>query len=675
MGPNITHGTGFEGLLRYLLFEPNSDTPRYGAKILGGSLAGRNFGGLLGEFAMVRRLRPNASKVVMHHSLSYATEEEPSDAQIQRDTERYLEHLGLQHFPYVVVRHSDKEHLHGHIVLSKIGFDREWWDARLDQPRAQIAAALVEREFGLVEMERPKMTHRIKAAWARLSEQPTGVLATPGSMRLPSPGQVLPAPPIPAPKVPPARPKPPAGEDGILHQIRARMEAIPVGLTLPEWVHALEIEGIQVRPSMGGEKISGWWVQLTESDSAAVKLSSVDRAGKGPRPCLGWTALQKDGKVIYDPAIHNDFARRLTEVPFDKPVAFTIEESRFAIDEFPRDPTTLQWDWQPEGALPEIDRPALVGGMVDEGPRSRALRPGSGRRTPTPPLRRQQETPPSRPGLGQGRPTVPHVASRVRDAVASVSRVSRRKRPSDAPGSRVYLAGGFSVGGQNNGPPSNPGQPPGRPGAIPRGGNRGKASPGHQAQPNLHGLPVGGLPSSSGRSQGRSLGSGGFGERMDRGGLEALRHKAALEVGKRVVQTLALSQMLRIHQIQPRPVKVRVSSTTKIFGSNTHEAVKANVNAFFAGGFRRNFAQANPDSKPPKGELVMDALWEMENAPPRMMKPKSPGQTPNGNIPDISLARSSRRPASLSRPSPGNKGEAAPDRDAPGNRRPRRKRP
>lgn len=621
--------------------------------LLGGSLLGQNWKELLGEFSLVRRLRPGASKVVMHHSLSYASEEDPSDLQIMRDTARYLEHLGLKDFPHVVIRHADKEHLHPHIVISKIGFGREWWDARLDHPRAQVSAALVEREFGLVEPERPKMKNRIEAAWARLgNEPPGGVLATPGGIRLPAPEEVLPPPQIPAEKIPPARPKIPVGDDGNLQQIRARMEEIPAGLSLPEWVHAMDVEGIQIRPSMGGEKISGWWVQLTGSDVAPVKLSAVDRArsGKGSRQPLGWAALQKVGAVIYDPQQHNKFAKHLAEVPFDRPYAFSPEESRIA-DEYPRNPASLAWDWQPGESVARPDRPGMVGELVEPGPGPRTPRPRT--RTPDfPSLRRWEKGQlPARPSLVPNRPPIANMAPGIRALVAGVSRISRTSRVPHTPEPQLHVGGGLPIRRPGTGPPAHPGQSPSRSGPVSRGRHHGTAPSGHPSHPDLHRGTSGRIPAGSRRSQGSGPWGRGDGMRLDRGGVEALRHQKALEAARTVIYGLPGFELKR-RNIQHPPPRMLVQERFIGISPEVRAAMDAAVRRFFSGEFIRvqslrsgiQAVEGEHAPKKPRVELVLEGEGQVdfvspteksrrarEEAPHRKPKPgaSTPSQTPS----------------------------------------------
>jgi len=288
MVPNVCHGSGFRGLLLYLLVERGTGEPRPGAQVIGGTLTGVSVDQLCSEFGLVRRLHPGAGKVVVHHSLSYTLDENPSDEQIRRDAARYMEHMGLGDHPYALVVHRDKDHVHVHIPSCKLGFGGEVWNAWKDQPRAQIAAACVEREFGLPAPPRPYMQVAIDNKWAKIQAAHPEIKAAP------------------------ANPIPALGKEGAMAEIKRRIEALPVGLTLPEFVHALELEGVRIRPTIGGTKISGWNAQLVGSECTPEKLSSIHRP-------FSWNKLLASGRVVYDEAKHLDFALKCKEVPFEQP--------------------------------------------------------------------------------------------------------------------------------------------------------------------------------------------------------------------------------------------------------------------------------------------------------------------------------------------------------------------
>ena len=80
------------------------------------------------EFTFSRRINPNVQRVVYHASLSVPASEKLSDekwrAISQRSASRrandYLQGMGFNANQYVMVKHSDTQHNHVHIVASRI---------------------------------------------------------------------------------------------------------------------------------------------------------------------------------------------------------------------------------------------------------------------------------------------------------------------------------------------------------------------------------------------------------------------------------------------------------------------------------------------------------------------------------------------------------------------------
>ena len=483
MIPNITHGKGFYGLLSYLLLAKDSQEPRHAASLIGGTLTGQNVGELTAEFALIRRLRPNAEMVVMHHSLSYAPGEDPSDQQILRDTQRYLEHMGLEAFPHVIVLHRDKGCIHPHIAISKIGANREWFDARLDMPHSQIAAGLVEREFGLVEVPRPYKQKQINEAWDKLTKE--------------------------RPELKKATPSPYAAdmsEKGIAAEIKRRMNAVPPGLTLPEWVKAAEWEGLQLQPNIGGDKISGWNVQLRGTDTSHMKLSKTG---------IIWSKLLEKGKVHYDPTLHYELALKLKEVPFAKPTSSAEAPVPERPEQgYPRDPISLDWDWQAKARRP-FGSEDLVGRKMESSPRPRTRRPGS-RNPKISKVRRVEKDASTRPRLGPHWRPKPDVAAPVHAPLGGVQLLDRVGGGPDPVGPREHVALRIPKCRPRNRSEPSPDLTAARSGASTRLYNHCSEATGSAPVGYVQRVPVGGLSTSTGPGRAGGSGSGSIGKRLDR---------------------------------------------------------------------------------------------------------------------------------------------------------------
>lgn len=534
MVPNITHGSGFQGLLRYLLVNKSTGEPRPNAHLIGGSLTGQTVGELSAEFGLVRRLRSQAEKVVMHHSLSYAPGENPSDEQINRDAARYLEHMGLAEHPHAIVVHRDKGCIHPHIVISKIGADGSWFDAKMDYAHSQIAAGLVEREFGLVEVPRLAKQKYIDEAWAKIVQE--------------------------RPELRRAKPAPrlaDMSEKGVAAEIKRRLSTIPAGLTLPEWVQAAEWEGLQLQPNISGEGISGWNVQLRGTDTPHMKLSKTG---------VVWKKLQESGKVHFDPAQHLDFAKHLKEIPFAKPASTDPATPLTRTPEsYPRDPISLNWDWQAK-PIPSPEQQDLVASQVVSRPRPRTRRPGL-RAPKLAEVRRHQEGPTPRPRLGAGRSPGANVATPVPGNVGSLRRLDSEERTPDPTGFGELLDRRLPVLRPRPWAVAPDAESAPGSGSSPRLHDHGPEAAGPAALGVLQRSPVGRVQALPGGRGSSSTGSGGVGLCSDRRGLAhvvAEVARVALAPFKLMAEKIAAAVKLRRPAVpklsQAQAVKLALSS-------------------------------------------------------------------------------------------------------------------
>jgi len=386
MIPNIVKGSGFRGLCNYLL------VGRQNAAIVGGNMVGRTALDLTREFGMYRRLRPGASKPVMHHTLSFADGEDPSDSRIAQIAESYIRRMGLEAHQWVAVTHRDKAHVHVHLAINRIGLDVSWWNATRDFERSQVIAGQVEVEFGLVTVPRERLSYAIQKA-----VQNNGI--TP-------------------PAVAPPPPKPESEIKHVLDEIRAVLESIPTGLQAPEWIQAVEERGLFLKPSIGGQKVSGFTIRMP--GHRAVKLADVNRS-------LSWPKMLASGRVIYDPDAHFEFISQMrTKEPKDEPAPRTSAPPSESAPEVGRifDPASgnWRWEWQPT-------EPRVVDAKVAPCPRPDTVETGGIR--PASPPRFGEESPrdfdppapggSGTPGGGQSREIAPGIRGDDAGAVDEIS--------------------------------------------------------------------------------------------------------------------------------------------------------------------------------------------------------------------------------------------------------------
>ncbi|MDJ0567542.1 MAG: relaxase/mobilization nuclease domain-containing protein [Pleurocapsa sp. MO_192.B19] len=134
---HIEHGSDFGGLFRYLLADDK------GARIIGGSAAGRNAWELTQEFNNCADQRRTTTKPVKHLIMSFANSDGyvPDDVKV-RIAKEAVKELGYTNNQYVVIDHHrddpghdwDHDHDHIHIAVNMITLDGkrvdDWQDKR-----------------------------------------------------------------------------------------------------------------------------------------------------------------------------------------------------------------------------------------------------------------------------------------------------------------------------------------------------------------------------------------------------------------------------------------------------------------------------------------------------------------------------------------------------------------
>jgi hypothetical protein len=140
-------GTGFRGCLNYVLGKKD-------AALIGGTMCGQTPEELAAEFAIARQLRPNLKVAVFHASLSVASTEklensEKNDQRWLTIAANYMKAMNFDNSQYAVVKHSDTDHDHVHIVASRIRLDGGVVDDSWDYYRSQETIRQLEQNYNL----------------------------------------------------------------------------------------------------------------------------------------------------------------------------------------------------------------------------------------------------------------------------------------------------------------------------------------------------------------------------------------------------------------------------------------------------------------------------------------------------------------------------------------------
>lgn len=163
MKAKIGRGGGFRGVLNYVHDKGE-------AEIVGGNMSGQTQQELAREFGITKKLRPDCKNPVWHCSLALPEGDRLSAQKWDELSADFMREMGMDpaNFLYSVARHSDTEHDHVHIVVSRIGLDGQLWHGQNDVFKAIEATQKLEQRHGLtltpgldmdVKKERKSLKH------------------------------------------------------------------------------------------------------------------------------------------------------------------------------------------------------------------------------------------------------------------------------------------------------------------------------------------------------------------------------------------------------------------------------------------------------------------------------------------------------------------------------------
>jgi hypothetical protein len=114
------------------------------------------------DFEWQHRLMPEKEKPVFHSVLSFPPGEQLPDERLVELGKKYLERIGIGNTQYAFVRHTDKPHLHMHIIANKVDNDGNPTGKGLIIERSIKAAQHLTREYNLRQQQGKSLeqTHR-----------------------------------------------------------------------------------------------------------------------------------------------------------------------------------------------------------------------------------------------------------------------------------------------------------------------------------------------------------------------------------------------------------------------------------------------------------------------------------------------------------------------------------
>ncbi len=148
----ITKGQEFYGCLQYVLGKD-------GAELVDGNMAGQTVAELSTEFRLsIQRHHRNGackhtSAIVCHTSLSVEIGCKLDNLTWSAIASDYLEAMGFAQNQYILVRHTDTEHDHVHLVISRIRMDGTTVADWLDYRQAETVLRSLEQKYQLQPVE------------------------------------------------------------------------------------------------------------------------------------------------------------------------------------------------------------------------------------------------------------------------------------------------------------------------------------------------------------------------------------------------------------------------------------------------------------------------------------------------------------------------------------------
>ncbi|OZC01125.1 relaxase/mobilization nuclease domain-containing protein [Rubricoccus marinus] len=93
--------------------------------------------------------RSRVEKPVYHLALSFDPTDAPTRDELRGAVDRTLQDLGLGDHPALVVAHTDTDHAHVHVMVSRVGADGKAWSTSFSNRRLRTSIETQERELGV----------------------------------------------------------------------------------------------------------------------------------------------------------------------------------------------------------------------------------------------------------------------------------------------------------------------------------------------------------------------------------------------------------------------------------------------------------------------------------------------------------------------------------------------
>ena len=146
----IVTGKSFGGAVRYLL-----EKSGHARTIDSDGVELFNIRSLIDSFNFQRKARPEKTEVVGHISLAFHKDDTPrlTDGFMAGLAREYMQRMGITDTQYIVVRHTDTEHPHLHILYNRVKYDTKLVRSHNERIRSVAVCKAMKQKYGLTFSE------------------------------------------------------------------------------------------------------------------------------------------------------------------------------------------------------------------------------------------------------------------------------------------------------------------------------------------------------------------------------------------------------------------------------------------------------------------------------------------------------------------------------------------
>lgn len=146
----IVTGKSFGGAVRYLL-----EKSGHARMLDSDGVDSSDIRSIIGSFNFQRKARPEKAEVVGHISLSFHKADAPklTDEFMTELAREYMQRMGITDTQYMIVRHTDTEHPHLHILYNRVKYNAKLVRSHNEKIRSVAVCKAMKQKHGLTFSE------------------------------------------------------------------------------------------------------------------------------------------------------------------------------------------------------------------------------------------------------------------------------------------------------------------------------------------------------------------------------------------------------------------------------------------------------------------------------------------------------------------------------------------